>query len=199
MKFNIGVFASGKGSNFESLIKSQNIVFTSDIKMLISNNSDCGAIQIAKKYNISCYHISRKRYPELSEDDYVNLFIEKLRLHNIELILLAGYMKKIDDKIIHEFRDRIINIHPALLPKFGGRGMYGINVHKSVINSGEKRSGITIHLVDEQYDHGRIIFQKEIDISQVKNEIDLQERILKLEHEYYPKVIKLIEDGVIKL
>jgi phosphoribosylglycinamide formyltransferase 1 len=197
---NICVFASGSGSNFQALIDSQNKgLFQSKIKILITNNSSCGAVSIANSNNINIYHISRKKFPDDTEEEYDKRFLSALRENEIDLIVLAGYMKKISGKIISAFRNRIINIHPALLPSFGGEGMYGIEVHKAVIKKGVKLSGVTIHIVDENYDNGKILFQKSISVRKKDDEFTLQKRILMLEHKYYSKVIVEIEKNKIKI
>jgi phosphoribosylglycinamide formyltransferase 1 len=197
---NICVFASGGGSNFNSLIAAKrNNVFKSDIKLLITNNSNCGAVDIAQRNRIAYIHISRKVFPQLTDDEYQELFLDKLKEYNIDLIVLAGYMKMVEPLVVQHYRNRILNIHPALLPSFGGKGMYGLNVHKAVIESGVKESGLTIHLVDEDYDKGKILFQKSIPVEKDDDENTLQKKILNLEHLSYSKVIRDIEEGTIKL
>jgi len=191
---NISVFASGTGTNFEAILRSKQAgIIESDIKLLITNNSACGAVKIAEKFGVNVEHISRKKYPELNKTEYGNRYFEILKNYEIDFIALAGYMKMVPDKVIKYYTDRIINIHPALLPSFGGKGMYGINVHKAVIEAGVKVSGITIHYVNTEYDKGRIIFQKCIEIDEADDEYTLQKKVLKLEHEYYPLLISKIE------
>lgn len=190
------MFASGTGSNFKAIVDASNDKYLSSrVSLLISNNSDCGAAEIARKNNIDFVHISRKVYPNLSETEYSQLFIKALEDHDIDLIVLAGYMKLIVPEVLKKYKGRIINIHPALLPAFGGKGMYGLNVHKAVIESGEKKTGITIHYVDENYDDGEIIFQECIDVDENGDAESLQKKVLKLEHKYYPEIIKRIEEG----
>ena len=192
---NICVFASGSGTNFSAILEQRKRgCIKSDIKLLITNNSGCGAVEIAKCNNVDVFHISRKVYPDLPPSDYSNLFISKLEEFEIDLIVLAGYMKMLPPEVVKKFRYRIINIHPALLPLFGGKGMYGINVHKAVIETGVKVTGVTIHFVNEYYDSGLIIFQKCVPVAEDDNEHSLQARVQKAEHECYPQVIKLIED-----
>ena len=193
---NICVFASGSGTNFKAIIEAKKSgIIKSDISLLITNNSDCGAVSIAKESNIPVFHISRKIYPNASDEEYASLFLDKLNEHKINFIVLAGYMKMIDVRIIRKFPNRIINIHPALLPKFGGKGMYGMNVHKAVIEAGEKESGVTIHYVNENYDEGKIILQKKVEVSPDDTAETLQKKVLKLEHKYYAEVIRKIENG----
>jgi phosphoribosylglycinamide formyltransferase-1 len=197
---NISVFASGTGSNFLAILKAQKEgLIKSNISLLITNNSNCGAVSIANEFGVEVVHISRKVYPYLSDKEYANVFLDVLFKHSIDLIVLAGYMKMVEPEVVRNFRNRIINIHPALLPMFGGKGMYGINVHKAVIQAGVKVTGITIHCVNENYDEGKILFQKCIEVNETDDEYSLQKRVLELEHKYYPYVISLIEEGKIKL
>ena len=197
---NICILASGTGSNFEAIINAKNKgVINSNISLLISNNSNCGAANIARENNIKFVHISRKKFENLSDNEYANIFITELEKEEIDLIVLAGYMKKIEDEVIMKYHNRIINIHPALLPSFGGKGMFGINVHKAVIDRGVQVSGLTIHFVNEEYDNGKIIFQKFVRISKKDNEYSLQKKILKFEHKYYSEIISKIEKGLIKI
>lgn len=191
---NICIFASGSGTNFKAIIEAKKSgIINSDISLLVTNNSDCGAVAIAKENEIPVFHISRKVNPNESDEEYANLFLEKFKEYKIDFIVLAGYMKMLDVRIIRKYPNRIINIHPALLPKFGGKGMYGMNVHRAVIEAGEKESGVTIHYVNEKYDDGKIIFQKKVSISPDDTAETLQKKILKLEHKYYAIVISDIE------
>jgi phosphoribosylglycinamide formyltransferase 1 len=193
---NICIFASGSGTNFKAILEAKKSgIIISDIKLLVTNNSECGAVSIARENCIPVFHISRKVYPDLSDEDYANLFLKKFSEHNIDFIVLAGYMKMLDVRIIRKFPDRIINIHPALLPKFGGKGMYGMNVHRAVIEAGEKESGVTIHYVNEKYDEGKIILQEKVEVLPDDDAETLQKRVLKLEHKYYAFVISEIEKG----
>ena len=197
---NICVLASGAGSNFRELVRSsENGLITSHISLLITNNSDSGASIIAKDHGVECLHISRKKFCTISDDEFSAMFLHELVSRKIDFITLCGYMKRVPQTVLEHFRNRIINIHPALLPSFGGKGMYGINVHEAVIRSGVKVSGITIHFVDGDYDLGRIIFQKCCEVSSEDDEYSLQEKIRDLEHEYYSFVIKKFEDGKVEL
>ena len=151
----------------------------------------CGAVLYAQKHKIAFEHISSFKYPKA--DELETKMMSVLIKHKIDFIVLAGYMKKIPDSILNKYSGRIINIHPALLPAFGGEGMYGLNVHRAVLESGVKYSGLTIHYVDKEYDNGKIIFQKSVKVEEDDDEISLQKKILKLEHKYYPKIISEIE------
>ena len=139
---------------------------------------------MAKKYQVDTTLVNLNFFQ--SED-----FLNELKILNPDLLVLAGFLWKIPNKIVKNFRNRIINIHPSLLPKYGGKGMYGINIHKAVIKNKEKQSGLTIHYVNEEYDKGRIIFKKIVDVD-VKTPEELSEKILKVEHRYYPEIIKKI-------
>ena len=190
------VFASGGGSNFRALIDAHNAgKFESEISLLITNNSGCGAVEIAREHRIKTEHISRKIYEDLCDEEYDDVFINVLRENGIDFIVLAGYMKKIPDVVVDKFERRIINIHPALLPKFGGEGMYGMNVHRAVIEAGEKESGITIHYVNKEYDRGEIILQERLSLNDGETAESLQRRVLELEHRYLAEVIRMMEIG----
>lgn len=191
----ISVFASGGGSNFRALLESKKKEnFRSEIVLLVTNNSSCGAAEIAREFGIDVFHYSRVAFPDVSDTEFEKILLKRLRESDIDFIVLAGFMKKIPELVVNEFNRRIINIHPALLPSFGGKGMYGINVHKAVLKAGSKVSGITIHYIDNEYDHGEILFQKCIEIGKNDDEFSLQKRVLELEHTYYWQVIKMIEN-----
>ena len=196
----ICVFASGAGTNFKAIIDSVKKGFlSSEISLLISNNPDCDAVKIAAVNNIEFKIINRKFYGDYSDEDYSEVFMKFLSEYSIDFIVLAGYMQIVPSVVVKKFHYRIINIHPALLPSFGGKGMYGLNVHKAVIESGVKISGVTIHFVNEDYDKGSIIFQKCCDVNFDDDKFSLQEKIRKLEHEYYPVIIRKFEEGKVEL
>jgi phosphoribosylglycinamide formyltransferase-1 len=196
MTKNLAVFVSGRGSNLASIIeKIDSGRLDCNIKAVISDKVFCGAFEIADNRGIERYSLSP--HAGANYIDYKNL-IEKLLLIKIDLIVLAGFLKKIPDELINSFPQKIINIHPALLPAFGGKGMYGMNVHEAVFNKSCKVSGATVHFVDSIYDNGYIIAQETVDISNVKNPKEIAERVLKVEHELLPNTIKKIfEDQVI--
>ncbi len=185
---NICVFASGKGSNFLSILNAiKKKELSSEVVAFVTDRKSCGAEIIAKENNIITFSFNA---PDL---------ITSLKNLNVNFIVLAGFLKKLDGNFINEFKDRIINIHPALLPSYGGAGMYGMNIHKAVISNKEKFSGITIHFVNENYDEGKIIFQKRVDVNESDDENSLVEKIHKLEHECYPFIIKKFEEDKIKV
>lgn len=195
---NIAVFASGRGSNLMAILNAiKEGKLNAKISLVISNNSNAGALEIAKANGIDALHISRKQFS--SDEEYVQKILNELKSRNVELIVLAGYMKKIPSEIIKEYPNKILNIHPALLPSFGGKGMYGLNVHKAVIESGVKITGVTVHIVDEEYDHGPIVMQRAVEVRDDDTPETLAERVLKVEHEIYPQAIKLFVEGKIKV
>ncbi len=167
-----------------------------EIVFVLSNNSSSGALEIARRKNIPAYHLSEKVFHKNSFEESLNDLLEK---YEPDLIVLAGYMKLVPVSVIKKFQNRIINIHPALLPKFGGKGMYGMNVHNAVFQAGEKISGVTVHIVNENYDEGKIIYQEQIDISDCKSPVEIAEKVLKLEHKIYPEVIQKIIERKINL
>lgn len=192
----IAVFVSGRGSNLKSIeneIKYGNL--NTQIALVVSNK-ECEAIEFAKSVKIPFYIVSSNNAKGII--DY-NELIEKLITLKIDLIVLAGFLKKIPVELIRKFKNKIINIHPALLPSFGGKGMYGINVHKAVFDSSAKVSGPTVHFVDEIYDNGKIISQKAVDISDVKTPKEIASRVLSIEHKLLPEVIKLFIDGKVRI
>ena len=197
---NISVFASGNGTNFKAILDSIDRGYlSSKITALFTDRADCGAAKIAFENNVKCILLDRKEFPTLTRKEFSGKILSALKETETDFIVLSGFMSLIPDEIIREFRYRIINIHPALLPAFGGKGMYGINVHKAVISVGVKVSGITVHFADENYDEGKIIFQKCCEVSSEDDEYSLQEKIRDLEHEYYSFVIKKFEDGKVEL
>ncbi len=179
----IAILASGNGTNAEKIIQYFN---TSDIASVVSvgtNKEDAGVIDRAKKLGVPHFTFQKK---ELENGSVRAL----LMIKRIDLIVLAGFLLKIPDNLIKGFPNAIINIHPALLPKFGGKGMYGMNVHKAVKDAGEQQSGITIHWVNEHYDEGQVIFQKRVDLSPNDTPAQIAAKVQELEHNYYPKVIE---------
>lgn len=194
MRFNLCVFASGNGSNLNAIIKaSKTGKITSRVALVISNNSNSGALKKAAKYKIPHIHLSQKLFS--SQSEFTKNILDVLNRHKINLILLAGYMKILDPLIIKKYRNRIINIHPALLPKFGGKGMFGIHVHEAVLKTRETITGATVHFVNEVYDSGAIILQKLVKVKPGDDALSLQKRVLLAEHKLYPEVIKLFEEG----
>lgn len=190
----IAVFVSGRGSNLKAILTSDELKGIAEVKAVISDKISCPAFQIAESFSIPTYSIGDKaeciKYQEL---------ITLLLNLKIDLIVLAGFLKLIPHELIDLFRNRIINIHPALLPSFGGKGMYGMNVHKAVFESSAKVSGASVHFVDYTYDTGNIIAQRCIDISDVKSPEEIAERVIKIEHQLLPSVIKEFALGKVSI
>ena len=197
-KLNIAVFASGRGSNLQAILDAikEGKIRNTQIVVVISNNSEAGALSIARENNIPALHLSRKYFE--SDESFNGAILYKLQEYKVNFIVLAGYMKKIDRSIIRAFKNRMLNIHPALLPEFGGKGMYGIYVHEAVIASGARVSGATIHVVDEEYDHGPIVMQKTVTVAPNETGETLAAKVSIVEHEIYPEVIRLFAEGRVK-
>ena len=198
-KLNIAVFASGRGSNFKAILEAIKTgkIQNAQIVLVVSNNSDAGAFDIACENNIPALHINRKQFG--TDEDFNSTLMSSLEKHRVNFIALAGYMKKIDPTIVRAFKNCIVNIHPALLPKFGGGGMYGMHVHEAVIASKDKISGASVHLVDEEYDHGPVVLQETVPVEANDTPFTLSERVLKVEHKIYPEAIRLFSEGKIKV
>ena len=191
---NIAVFVSGRGSNLKAILDSPDLKNVVEVKAVFSNKADCGAFKIADNYSIKTFCLGT----EAGQVSYSEL-AAKLKDLEIEFIVLAGFLKLIPDEVIKNYKWKIINIHPALLPSFGGKGMYGINVHRAVFNSSAKVSGATVHFVDETYDTGKIISQRCVDISDVISPEEIAERVLEIEHKILPFVIYNIAKGKVKV
>ena len=179
----IAIFASGAGSNAEKLIQRFKNSSLIQVALIVCNKPDAGVLKIAKEHQIDTLLIEKENF--FRGDCYV----PQLQQLKIDWIILAGFLWKMPAALIHNWPKHILNIHPALLPKYGGKGMYGENVHKAVIAAGDRESGITIHLVDEHYDHGKTIFQATVDVHPDETPESLAARIHVLEHEHYPRVI----------
>jgi phosphoribosylglycinamide formyltransferase-1 len=185
----IAIFASGAGSNALEIIRHFKGHKTINVSLVLCNKPGAGVIHLAEHSGIPVIMIEKEQF--FREDAYV----PELQRVGIDLIVLAGFLWKIPIALTDAFKGRILNIHPALLPKYGGKGMYGKHVHEAVIASGDQSSGITIHLVDDVYDHGQIIFQTKVDISEGDSPETLAGKVHILEHRYFPSVIeKFIEN-----
>lgn len=195
-KKNITIMASGNGSNFISIYNAiKNGIINGRINLLISNKKRSGAVKFAEEKNIYTKFLSKKIIE--SRKDYANFLEINLKQFETDLIILAGYLKMIPKEIIIMYKNRILNIHPSLLPKFGGKGFYGMKVHEKVISSNEKVSGATVHFVDEIYDNGPIIAQQKVNISPNETPLTLSKKVLDVEHKLFPHVIKKIcEDEI---
>jgi phosphoribosylglycinamide formyltransferase-1 len=187
------VLASGSGTNLKAILNaSKQRKISSKVVLVISNNSRSGALKTAVKFKIPSYHLSHLQFE--NENEFTEKLLALLRKYKVDMILLAGYMKMLNPAVIKKFRNRIINIHPALLPAFGGKGMYGIHVHEAVLSSGVKTTGASVHLVDEVYDNGAVVLQKEVSVKAGDDAEKLRKRVLRAEHRLYPEAIKLFEE-----
>lgn len=184
MKIRLAVFASGSGTNAEQIATYFKGHPHIEVTAVFTNNPKAGVIDRMRKFFIPVYVFNRK---ECNETELLDNELVKLR---VNYIILAGFLWLMPARLIKLYNNKIINIHPALLPKFGGKGMYGMNVHKAVIEASEKESGITIHRVTEEYDKGEILFQESVQISPIETPESLAEKIHHLEHEFFPKVIE---------
>jgi formyltetrahydrofolate-dependent phosphoribosylglycinamide formyltransferase len=180
----LAIFASGGGSNAEKIIEYFKNSSSVHIALIVSNKPDAGVLKIAAREKIPVLLIEKERF--FRGDAY----IPELKKYRISFIILAGFLWKIPEMLIWEWHGKIVNIHPALLPAYGGKGMYGSFVHEAVLAAREKESGITIHYVDDQYDHGATIFQARCPVYENDTAASLAQRIHMLEHEHYPKVIE---------
>ncbi len=195
---NIAIFASGRGSNFQSVhAKILGGEIPGRIAVLICDNPNAGAIDYAHQHKIPVAVVPPRDYP--TPEGFGRALIEILQQHGISLIVLAGYLKKIPDNLVEHYSNRILNIHPALLPAFGGKGMYGINVHRAVFQSGAQVSGVTVHLVNCEYDAGPIVLQKAVDIRDCSTPEQIAEKVLAVEHQLLPEAVKLLLEHEIEI
>lgn len=181
---NIAIFASGSGTNAANIIKYFAGKKMAGVVLVLSNKPDAKVLPRAKDLNVPAFVFSNAEFTEGS------LVLKKLTAYQVDFIVLAGFLSMIPASIISLYRDRIVNIHPALLPKYGGKGMYGTHVHQSVVSGKETESGITIHYVNERYDEGRIIFQAKCPVLSTDTPKEVESKVRALEYEHYPKVIE---------
>lgn len=182
--FRIAILASGSGTNAERIIKYFKGHGSIEVALLLSNNQNAGALQRAHSLNIKTAIFTKEQFQEGS------VILEALASEKITHIILAGFLWLIPEYLLQKYPDRIVNIHPALLPRHGGKGMYGIKVHEAVLAARDAESGITIHLVNQHYDEGKVLFQKRCDVSQLKSADAIASCVQKLEHDYFPVVIE---------
>jgi len=181
----VAILASGSGSNAAALMNHFSNTEGIDVVLVASNRSSAGVLEKANQAGVVSLHFSRE---ELDSGE----LLKKLETLKVDWVLLAGFLLKIPVDFCRAFENKILNIHPSLLPKFGGEGMYGMHVHRAVFEVEEKESGMTIHYVNERYDEGAIVFQGRIDVSEFKSAEEIASEVLKLEHEYYPRVAREI-------
>ena len=183
---NLLLFASGNGSNAENIIRYFHLKKTARVVAVFTNNPTAGVIKRATALQVAVEVVSRKDFRN------PDILIRKIERWQPDLLVLAGFLWKIPSELILRYPQKIINIHPALLPRFGGKGMYGRHVHEAVLAAGEKKSGITIHYVNEKYDDGQIIFQAETEIAPEETPETLAQKIHQLEYAHFPRVIEKI-------
>lgn len=187
----VAVFASGGGSNFQAIVDAQKSGYSPiEVALCVTNNPEAGVLERATSEGIHSLVISSTSYSRAGE--FSRELLKALAEYGIDLIALAGYMKKIPAAVIQKFPGRILNIHPALLPEFGGKGMYGHHVHEAVLRSGTIRTGATVHVVDQEYDTGRIVLQREIPVLPDDTPETLATRVLDVEHQLYPDAINMV-------
>lgn len=181
---NVAIFASGAGSNAQKIIEYFRNAETVKIVLVVCNNPKAGVLKIAQRENIPVLMIEKENFFR------GHAYINELKERGIGFIVLAGFLWKLPASLIKAFPQKIINIHPALLPKYGGKGMYGHHVHEAVIAARDKESGISIHYADELYDHGKIIFQAKCPVLPADSADSLAQRVHQLEHDHYPRIIE---------
>lgn len=193
----IAVFVSGRGSNLQAILDAkQSGALNVEVAAVFTDRPESGAVEKAKQNSIPVWFLSKEKKSGSVTYEELAGFLKELK---VELVVLAGFLKLVPEAVIDIFENKVINIHPALLPSFGGKGMYGMNVHRAVFNSSAKISGPTVHFVDKIYDNGKIIAQRAVDISDVSSPEEIAERVLKIEHELLPFVIGKFSEGKIKI
>ena len=197
-KLRLGVLASHGGSNLQAIMDAcEQRRLRAEIGVVISNNSLALALARARAAGLPAYHISGKTHPEPARLDAA--IRDCLAQHDVDLVLLAGYMKLLGGATLARYRGRVLNSHPALLPKFGGKGMYGSRVHQAVLEAGERVTGVTIHQVDEQYDHGKTLAQCRVKVCPRDTLADLEERVKRRERLFWVETLSRIAEGEIAL
>ncbi len=189
----LAVFVSGKGTNLLNIIKKNRDGFLRSEVVLVISDRDCEAIENSEREGIRTKVADPRNFAD--EMEFGNALVEALNNSEADFIVLAGYLKKVPNIVVKKFANRIINVHPALLPSFGGKGMYGMKVHQAVIDYGCKVSGATVHLVDAEYDHGPVVLQRCVPVSEDDSPETLASKIHKLEYELLPEAIKLFENN----
>ena len=194
----LGFLASHRGSNVEAVVDGcRSGLIHARPTVVISNNGGSGALQRAEKEGISGYCLNSAKFP--IPDQLDQSILGALSRHGVDLVILAGYLKKLGPKTLQAYRGRIINIHPALLPKYGGQGLFGLAIHRAVLAAGETETGVTIHIVDEEYDHGAILVQRTVPVLPGDTPESLSERLLPVEHGLLVETVAQIVNGTIAL
>ncbi len=196
----VGVLVSGRGrgTNLQAIIDAcERGETAAQVSVVISTNPEAGAVERARRHGIEALIVDPQQFA--SQENYERELTRLLHERRVDLVCLAGYMRKLSPLFIGAFRNRILNIHPALLPAFGGQGMYGHHVHEAVLESGAKFSGVTVHLVDEEYDHGPIVLQTVVPVHDDDTPDTLAARVLEQEHKLYPQAIRLFAEKRLKV
>ena len=197
-KTRLGFLASYRGTNMQAIIDAcKNARLDAEPVVIISNNRDSGALARARSEGIPGFHLSSRTCHD--EDVLDREIVQTLQEHRVDIVILAGYMKKLGKNILSAYAGRILNIHPSLLPKYGGEGMYGIHVHEAVIANHESESGVTIHVVDGDYDTGPVLAQRKVTVDKEDTADTLAKKILAVEHEFYVETLDRLLRGEIKL
>ena len=198
MTLRLGVFASHRGSNMQTVVRAADEGrLDAEIALVVSNNSQSGALEFARANGLAWRHLSGKTHPEVVDLDAA--ILDALREHGVEVVLLLGYMKLLGPRTVDAYRGRILNIHPALLPRHGGKGMYGLRVHQAVLDAGDAETGVTTHLADEIYDHGDIVAQARVPVEPGDTAETLAERVLVREHAFLVETLQRIATGELSL
>ena len=197
-KIKLGFLASGRGSNMLAILNDCKAGrLDAEPAVVISNNAGAGALESARDAGIPAFHLSSATHEDESVLDQE--ITNALKSKAVDWVILAGYMKKIGPKLLEQFQGKIFNIHPSLLPEHGGKGMFGIHVHESVLASGDSETGVTIHLVDGEYDQGRVLAQEKVNVEEGDTPEVLAARVLKLEHRLYSETLQGVIEGRIRL
>jgi phosphoribosylglycinamide formyltransferase-1 len=194
----IGFLASGRGSNMQAVMDAcKNGTIEAVPAVVISNNSRSGALDRASREGVPGRHLSSATHPDPVALD--GAILDTLRGHGVDLIMLAGYMKKLGPRTLRHFKNRVLNIHPALLPKHGGKGMYGLRVHEAVLAAGDRETGVSIHIVDEEYDRGAVIAQRRVPVQDGDTPEVLAARVLEQEHGLLVETLAKVASGELAL
>ncbi len=194
----LGFLSSHGGSNMQAIVDAcRDGRLHAEPAVVISNNSESTSLERARQEGIPGYHLSSATHPDPADLDAA--ITRTLEEHGVDLVILAGYMKLLGPLTLARYRGRILNIHPALLPKFGGKGLFGKKVHEAVLAAGERVTGVTIHLVDERYDAGPIIAQRQVQVMPGDDADTLAARVLETEHVLYAETLERIVQGEINL
>lgn len=193
-RLRLAIFASGSGSNMQSIVDAvERGDLDITVALVVSNKTDAGVLDRARVHGIPFIVLDPRSYAE--EEVYTEELLGHLESHGVNFVALAGYLRKIPARVVTRFKGRMLNIHPALLPSFGGKGYYGLKVHRAVLEHGAQWSGATVHLVDEEYDTGPIVIQEPVKVEPDDTPESLAARVLKTEHRIYPMALKIFAEG----